>query len=222
MAVTTGALLEEGLGTGLPHAVRKALIDIGIVCNDTALALNAAHVELSRAHCARDVLHSGSTDFAWRTQQVDDMAKCADAHRDRLAVILARSAAWYAVYASQVATQVIRGEPPTPPTGGGVLPSKLIDDAERLLPSITFRVTRASLTDQNNDVAATRQVLFDVIDGQRRAGSALRYDDPYAAEQNARRFPGEATEFPDALLAYASTLTWALGVYTGVAASGRD
>jgi hypothetical protein len=221
MAVATGALLQKGLGAGLPHAVREALIDIGIVCNDAALALNAVHVELARAHCARDVLHSGSSGFAWRAQQVNDMAKCVDAHRDRLAVILARSAAWYAVYASQVATQVLRGDPPTPPTGGGMLPSKLIDDAERLLPSITFRVTRASLTDQNNDVAAAREVLFNVIADHRRAGSAVRYDDPYAAEQNARRFAGEATEFPDALLAYASALTWALGVYTGVAASGR-
>lgn len=222
MAAATAPLLEKGLGARLPHAVREALIDIGIVCNDTALALNAAHVELSRAHCARDVLHSGSTDFAWRTQQVDDMVKCAAAHRDRLAVILARSAAWYAVYASQVATQVTCGDPPTPPAETGVLPSELIDDAERFLPPVTFRVTRASLTDQNNDVATARQVLFTVIDDHRRAGSAVRYDDPFAAEQNARRFPGEATEFPDALLDYASTLTWALGVYTSDAGSGRD
>lgn len=196
MAVATGALLEKGLGAGLPEAVRKALIDIGIVCNDAALALNAADVELSRVHCARDVSHSGLNGFAWRAQQVDDMAKCFDAHRDRLAVILARSAAWYAVYASQVATQVLRGDPPTPPTDTGVLPSKLIDDAERLLPSITFRVTRASLTDQNNDVAAAREVLFTVIDDHRRVGSATRYDDPYAAEQNARRFPGKLPSSP--------------------------
>ena len=44
MAVATAALLEEGLGARLPHVVREALIDLGIVCNETVVPISDVRV----------------------------------------------------------------------------------------------------------------------------------------------------------------------------------
>jgi hypothetical protein len=214
MVVAPAALLEEGMGALLPQAVRDGLIDIGVACNDTVLAMDAALVEVHRAHCARDVLHSGPQRFAWRAQHVNDLVKGADAYHQRLTVILARVATLYAVYVSKVALQVVCGDTPRPCDGTVVLPSELIADAEQHLPAILFSGPRVTLSDQNDEVAAARDELFSIIEGSRRAGSAARYDNPAAAEHNARTFAGEMTDFAEAVLVYASTLAWALGVYT--------
>jgi hypothetical protein len=214
MAVATAALLEDGMGAHLPRCVRDALIDVAVVCNDTVLAINTADVELLRAVAARAALHSGPAPSPWRPQCVDDLVKCADAQRDRLASVLARTAAPYAVYVSRVASDVVAGRSPAAPDVGLVRPSELIAGADRLLPAITFREDREALADQNAEVAATRITLFAIIEDERRAGSAIRYDDPASAAQRGKDFEGEMIEFPEALLTYASTLAWAVGVFT--------
>jgi hypothetical protein len=214
MAVATAALLEDTMGGHLPRSVREALIDIAVLCNDTVLALNAADVELLRALAARAALDTGPAPSPWRPQNVDDLVKSADAHRDRLAAVLARTAAPYAVYVSRVACDVVAGRSPAAPDVALVRPSELIADADRLLPAITFSDDRDALDDQNADVAAARMALFAIIQDDRRGGSAVRYDDPALAAQRGKDFAGEMIEFPEALLTYAATLAWALGVYT--------
>jgi hypothetical protein len=214
MAVATAALLEDGMGEQLPRCVRDALIDIAVLCNDTVLAVNTADVELLRALAARAALHTGPAPFPWRPQHVDDLVKSADAHRDRLAAVLACTAAPYAVYVSRVACDVVAGRTPAAPDVALVRPSELIADAERLLPAIAFSADREALDDQNADVAAARMALFVIIEDNRRAESAVRYDDPASAAQHGKDFAGELIEFPEALLTYAATLAWALGVYT--------
>jgi hypothetical protein len=215
MAVATAPVLEDGMGEHLPRRVRDALIDIATLCNDAVLALNIADVELLRALAARAALHTGPAPSPWRPQHIDDLVQSADAHRDRLAAVLARAAAPYAVYVSRVASDVVAGRSPVAPDDAVVRPSELIADADRLLPAITFRGDREALDDQNADVAAARVALFTIIEDDRRAGSAIRYDDPASAAQHGKDFTGEMIEFPEALLTYAATLSWALGVYTG-------
>jgi len=214
MAVATAAVLEDGMGARLPRCVRDALIDIAVLCNDTVLALNTADVELLRAHAARAALHTGPTPSPWRPQHVDDLVKSADTHRDRLAAVLARTAAPYAVYVSRVASDVVASRSPAAPDVALVRPSELIADADRLLPAITFNGDREAMADQNAEVAAARMALFAIIQDERRAGSAIRYDDPASAAQRGKDFEGEMIDFPEALLSYAATLAWALGVYT--------
>jgi hypothetical protein len=214
MAVATAPVLEDGMGEHLPRCVRDALIDIATLCNDTVLALNIADVELLRALAARAALHTGPAPSPWGPQHIDDLVQSADAHRDRLAAVLARAATPYAVYVSRVASDVVAGRSPVAPDDAVVRPSELIADTDRLLPAITFRGDREALDDQNADVAAARVALFTIIEDDRRAGSASRYDDPASAAQHGKDFAGEMIEFPEALLTYAATLAWALGVYT--------
>ncbi|RSM75204.1 hypothetical protein DMB66_00090 [Actinoplanes sp. ATCC 53533] len=214
MAVATAAVLEDGMGARLPRPVRGALIDVAVACNDTVVALNAADVELLRALAARAALHSGPAPSPWRPQCVDDLVKCADAQRDRLASVLARIAAPYAVYVSRVASDVVAGRSPSVPDVALVRPSELIADADRLLPAVTFREVHEALADQNAEVAAARIALFAIIEDERRARSAIRYDDPASAAHYGMDIEGEMIEFPEALLTYASTLAWAVGVFT--------
>ena len=214
MTVTTAALLEVGMGTALPTSIRQTLIDIGVSCNAAVLALNYAEIELQQAQAARAELHSGPTRFPWQARGIDDRVTCADAHRDHLAVVLARSATPYAAYVAQVAVEVAAGRTPALPESAMPLPSQLINDPARFLPVIRFPGESEALQDQNADVDAARQALLAVIDDDRRTGAATRYDDVRVGQRPSHDAVGELTLFPEALLAYASTLTWALGVFT--------
>ncbi|GAA2470681.1 hypothetical protein [Winogradskya humida] len=214
MTVATAALLEADMGGRLPSPVRQTLIGIGVHCNDTVLALNSAESAVLRAQAARAAFDSGPAAFPWQAQAINQWVTAAEAYRDRLAVALAHCVVPYAVFVSRVASDVVAGRTPAMPAVGEVLPSQLIADGARLLPVITFQDEREAVTVQNAEVAAVRVDLFDIIDDERRANSASRYDDPLAAKRLAKDFPGDLAEFPAALLTYASTLAWAVGVYT--------
>ena len=214
MIVATAALMEAGAGDGLPPAVREALIDIGSMCNEIVLTLDDAYVALLRARADRSAVHSGILTSAWRVQSTNDMFRCADAQCDRLAVVLARSASMYALYASQVAQDVVAGRVPDGPVSTAVAPSVLVSNADRLLPEISFSGTSDVLEDQNTNVATARSALFATIDEDLRGGSVSCYDDPASVDETQNERDRDMAALPGALLGYASTLAWAVGIYT--------
>lgn len=221
MSATMQQLLQPDAGTDLPPAVRQALIDMGIACNDAAVAVNQAYalqlqtLAAMEAHQARQQQQHSLTTFV-----AEDLVRSADNFHAQLVVVYARTTAIYAGYASQVATDVAGRKTPRIPGSEVIRPSDLVHALDIYLPQVRFTAEHGEqkvVDEQNADIAQTRKTLVDLVTHQLQGEAMSSYDDPADVTWGSSGSPELLVGFPEALHVYAATLVWAFSVFTGIA-----
>lgn len=220
MGVTLRQVLPTDAGLELPGMVRQALVDHGLACSLAAVAVNQAAQldEQAGTQCDHvEVLRRGEQ----VASAAGDVAEATDRFYTLSLVALARAAAAYAVYASQLALQIAAGEPVTDSveTAPRLKPSDLITALGTYLPALSFEPRddseRQQVADLNADLQRSYRDLNNVITHQLQGMDVTVYDDLSAATKLASQ-----TEVPDvfpfALYAYAATVAWTVGMLTGV------
>ena len=219
MSAQTWDVLPADSGQGLPEDVRRALVDFGTASNNIAVALNLATIAEIQAIATGDSARAGSS-----TDQVaisaGHMAEAASSFADQLIVIYAGVTTKFAAYAARTATSIAAGQTPTTPTAHELtlLPSQLLSALETSLPPVRFAAPDLlddTVADQNNFISDTREQLMGVVTVQLFDSPPTQYDDPSAVARRPSTAYDLVIEFPNSLHAYAATLTWAAGVFTG-------
>ncbi|MBG0567545.1 hypothetical protein [Actinoplanes aureus] len=227
MSATTHQLLPHD--AGLPRAVRLALNDFGAACNHAAVAVTHAFAfqmqytndRETRIAPEPEEQTTGPEKMSAAARVVMDLELIADSFHAQTVVALARAAALYAVYASQVATAVLAGRTAPLPDPAPVKPSDLIAALDLYLPQIQFPAHNdPRMTDCNADVLSAHTALRNVISGQLWGENALAYDDPAVVRAGGDEPWGTSATFADALHSYGAALTWALGTFTRIHEAG--
>ncbi|GIM93200.1 hypothetical protein [Paractinoplanes toevensis] len=221
MSVIVRQVLPADAGVTLPATVRQALVDHGLACNIAAAAVNQAAVLDQQANAREDDLQVlGRGDQVSRAAA--DIAEATDRFHTLALVALARAATAYAVCASQLAAQVIAGEQVTDAEcpAGRLKPSDVITAAGLYLPRLIFtprhQDEQQQVADLNADVRRSYAGLNNVITHQLHGVDAAVYDDLGAAA--ALDPTVDVPEvFPGAIYDYAATVSWTVGMLTGVA-----
>ncbi|MEU4239663.1 hypothetical protein [Actinoplanes sp. NPDC026619] len=221
MSVIVRQVLPAYAGITLPAAVRQALVDHGISCNMAAATVNQAAVLDQQANTREDHIQAlGRGDQVSRAAA--DIAEAADRFHSLALVALARAATAYAVCASQLAAQVIAGEPVTEAEcpAGRLKPSDVITAAGLYLPRLIFiprhQDEQQQVADLNADVRRSYAGLNNAITHQLRGIDVAIYDDLTAAAALAPTVDVPEV-FPGAIYDYAATVSWTVGMLTGVA-----
>lgn len=228
MSAITHDLLQRD--TGLPEPVRQALNEYGRACNLAAIAVNQAFTIAVQYTTAREMraaddpaeAQAGSGRPSPQAQVIVDLEAVADNFHTQTLVALARVAASYAAYATQVAVAAIAGEPLPLPGSEQIRPSDLIAALDHFVPQVRFLSSGEDprLAEQNDAVRAAHEALRQVISHQLWGHNAQAYDDLAAVRAGADQPQGITEAFPETLHRYAATVAWALGVVMGLRDEG--
>jgi len=221
MDVTTEQLLPPDVGITLPQPVRSALVDMGIACNQAAIAVTQAYTIQMQMVAASESIEARQQPHGLHSAVTQDLSRSADTYHAQLVVVLARAATTYAVYASQVAAAVAAHRTPPTPDPAVIRPSDVITALDLYLPEICFTADHGEprvVAEQNADIAQTRKILTDLITHQLKDEPGSGYDDPAHVASEHGGSHDVLVGFPVALHAYAATLVWATGAFSGVAA----
>ena len=220
MHVTNQELLHPDTGTQLPSAVRQALIEMGDGCNQAALAVNRAAIFEGQVQAYAQPKRALQRADGLTAQVIDDLERLADLHHEQALIVMARAAAVYVVYASQVATAVARGETPPLPQTEVIRPSDLITACGHYLPPVEFNgCASAAHAEQNKTLAESRGRLVKLINDQMQGEPIALYDDLHTVDDEEDERLSRISDFPDALHEYAAALVWSLSVFSGIADS---
>lgn len=214
-------LLPHDAGARLPDPVHQALTELGAACNEAAVAVNHAFAFVLQATNNRAVVASRPA-AKLRTTVACDLERVTDRFYEQTLVVLARAATTYAVYASRVAAAIAAGNTPPAPTAETLRPSDLIAALGLYLPPVRFADVEGEPTvaaEQNALIETEYQALTKVITEQLEGHNAAAYDNLAAVAVGAVDLEISPV-FPEALHDYAATLTWAIGITTGVCDEG--
>ncbi|MBM2623871.1 hypothetical protein JIG36_51120 [Actinoplanes sp. LDG1-06] len=217
MSVLLRQVLPPEAGRRLPAPAREALVQLGVACNTAAAAVNRASLFEDEAIANAQHLEATGGN-APAIAVVDDLAAIADQFHEHTLIALARAATPYAVYASHVATQVAACKPAPPPGSEVIKPSDVITAAGLYLPLVEFSTEHGDarvVTDQNAAIRRSHRDLDDVITFQLQGHDVSLFDELRLPDTRESTI-GIPDAFPFALYDYAATLTWAVGVFTGV------
>ncbi|MBO3736610.1 hypothetical protein [Actinoplanes flavus] len=230
MSAMPHQLLPRDVGIGLPDPVRQALNMMAAGCNRAAImvihaaALQVQYTTERETHIPDSVSGQAPGEGSSLSRVIVDLEMTADSCHAQSLVVLAKAAADYAIYATQVAADVIAGRQPPMPGSERIKPSDLITALSHYVPPVQFPVTESVSTEMRQQcrfVAEAYATLRNVVENQLIGEDKALYDDRAAVAANAGGTTGISAAFPEALHGYAAAVTWALGVYTDFADEGE-
>jgi len=139
-------------------------------------------------------------------------------------IVLARAATTYAGYATQVAVALLNALPIPEAMAIDIRPSDLLTDMTRHLPLLHFPATQSasvSTDEQNERIAEAHRSLLRVISTELYSENTSVYDGSGPAVPVIGDPLSVSATFPHAVHEYAASVTWALGVFTGLRDDGE-
>lgn len=229
MSAMPHQLLPHDVGNGLTDPVRRVLNAMASACNRAAIAVtHAAAFQVQYTTERETYTASGKPGNlpdaeSSLTRVIADLEMAADSFHAQSLVVLAKAAADYAVYSTQVATELIAGRQLPMPGSEQINPSDLITALSHYVPLIQFpgtESTSAAMRQQGQFVAEAYAALRNVVEIQLAGEEKGIYDDRASVAPDAGGISGISAAFPETLHHYAAAVTWALGVYTDLANEG--
>ena len=213
----THDLLPVGWGLTVPRPVSETLVDLGIACNEAALALDQAQLQHRYAISATDAAEAYGPTARHRWQFARDWCDCTLSYTDQLTAVYTRTAAVFGAYAVRVVAAFAQGgqfpaaEPPK------VQPSHVLSALEDHLPLVQMPALPEGalpVTEHNAELATQHQDLRLAVVLTNRSHPPDIYDDP---SRLANR-PGDSVrlggQLAQALHGYAAACVWAVGLAT--------
>jgi hypothetical protein len=196
------------------------LLDMGVACNDAALALKAAYVEHVRSinsaawaeACGDRARHRGHFAGFW--------LECTVSYTDQLTAAYTTIASTFVAYATAVATALAAGAHLPTAHPDPIRPSRILCEPDIYLPLVQMPAKTNDdnhpLARHNDELAAHHRTLIGLVDSTVRSHPVDLYDDPSRLATRAVRSAELQRNLANSLHAYAAMCTWAVGLATRV------
>jgi len=208
----TYELLPAAWSRAMPTGLGSNLLDMGVSCNEAALALNCALMERRRSVHVCEVMEAAGT----RGERLRFGRTWCDAtlsYTDQLTALYTCVAATYASYSATVAVAVIAGRP-APDEPEPVRPSLLLLEPQRYLPLVRLAEPSAdpATLDHNDSVARQHEELTKAVTDTVRHLPLDAYDDPGALAAWSSRAINVDVRLARSLHGYGAVCAWAIGL----------
>jgi hypothetical protein len=218
----THDLLPIGWGLDVPDGVRGILLDLGIACNEAALAVNQAHLlyRCSVHGCETAEAAEACGEAArHRRQYARQWFDCTVSYVDQLTAVYTTTAAKFAGYAARLGTVLAaRGRfPAVPPDPAPIRPSHVLGAPDSLVPLVQLPAGRAGggrIVTHNGELAAQHRRVLEMIDVTVGSHPIDVYDDPARVANRPAETVGLGVDLADALHGYAAACVWGIGLAT--------
>jgi hypothetical protein len=218
----THDLLPIGWDLDVPDGVRATLLDLGIACNEAALALNQAYLlyRWSVHGCeAAEAAEACGEVTNHRRQYARQWFDCTVSYVDQLTAVYTATAATFAGYAARLgATLAARGRLPAELPGPvPVLPSHVLGEPDTHVPLVQLRPAGtggSSIITHNAELAAQRRRVMEMIGVAVESHPIHVYDDPARVADRPAESVGLSVDLADALHGYAAACVWGIGLAT--------
>jgi hypothetical protein len=213
----THDLLPIAWGLDVPAPVSETLVDLGIACNEAALALDQAHLHHRSAISACDAAEADGPTAQHRWQFARDWCDCAVSYTDQLTAVYTRTAAVFAAYAVRVVGAFAKdGEFPSVDPHP-IQPSHVLSALDEHLPLVQMPVLATapvSIAEHNTELATQHQGLTVVVDLTVMSHPVDVYDDPSRLALRPADSVRLGGNLAHALHGYAAACAWAVGLAT--------
>jgi len=226
----THDLLPIGWDLDVPDGVRATLLDLGIACNEAALALNQAHLlyRWSVHGCeAAEAAEAYGEVSNHRRQYARQWFDCTISYVDQLTAVYTATAATFAGYAARLgATLAARGRLPAElPDPAPIRPSHVLGEPDTHVPLVQLRPAGTGggpIVTHNAELVAQHERVMEMVDVAVESHPIHVYDDPARVADRPAESVGLSVDLADALHGYAAACVWGIGLATrtGVAGTG--
>jgi hypothetical protein len=213
----THDLLPIDWGLTVPPPVSETLVDLGIACNEAALALDQAHLQHRCAISACNAAEVYGRAARHRWQFARAWCDCTMSYTDQLTGVYTRAAAVFAAYAVRVVAGLADdGEFPSCDPRP-VLPSDVLYALDDHLPLVQIPVLAEAgqpIAEHNRELAIQHQDLTVAVDLTVRSHSVDIYDEPSRLANRPADSVRLGSNLAHALHGYAAACAWAVGLAT--------
>lgn len=213
----THDLLPIDWGLAVPTPVSETLVDLGIACNEAALALDQGHLQHRYAISACNAAEVYGRAARHRWQFARAWCDCTMSYTDQLTGVYTRAAAVFGAYAVRVLAGLADdGELPSCDPRP-VLPSHVLSALDDHLPLVQMPMPPGSnqpITEHNAELASQHQDLTAVVDLTVRSHPVDIYDHPSRLANRPADSVRLGSNLAHALHGYAAACAWAVGLAT--------
>jgi hypothetical protein len=197
--------------------VSETLVDLGVACNEAALALDQAQLQHRYAISACDAAEADGTTARHRWQFARDWCDCVMSYADQLTAVYTRTAATFAVYAVRVVQAFAKngGFPSADPDP--IQPSDVLCALDDHVPLVQMPVVPQAarpIAEHNTELATQHEGLTVVVDLTTKSHPTDIYDDPARLANRPVDSVRLGVDLAHALHGYAAACAWAVGLAT--------
>jgi hypothetical protein len=213
----THDLLPVGWGLAVPRQVSETLLDMGIACNEAALALDQAYLQHRRSINMGHTAAPYGDATVHQRQFARHWCDCTISYTDQLLAVYTATAAMFATYAVSLVTTFASSGEFSLACPAAVQPSQVLGAPEVHVPLVQIPVGPEAdrrIVDHNSELVARHQGLMRAVDLTVESHPLGVFDDRARLTNRPARSVELSVDLAHALHGYAATCAWAIGLAT--------